>query len=453
MTDPTTPPLDNLNHHTGPPVQVTNLSVDAVCAFMNRNAGLEAAAGLLAEARIKNLPLTALWLDIDRFRQINDSFGHAGGDRLIGRVAACMCSVTSGRREFVRMGGDEFVVLIPGLERTDAAHIAQRLLSEVEQPMAIGDIMIRPSASIGIAMSEPDDYPLGLLERADRAMIDAKRQGGNRFVISGEEAVPGRLGVELARRELMIESVLHSALENGNLQLHFQPIICPGGRLEAVEALMRCTDQGTHISPNEFIPVAEKTGLIARLGEWSLMQGALCAARLRDQGRPTKVAINVSRAQLLSPGFLPALHGALLCANVAPQLIELELTESLFMDISSIVQVNLFRIREAGVGLAIDDFGTGYSCLANLKDLPATKLKFDRAFISVLPGDRRALAIVKAMTQLGRELGMTVVAEGVETAEQLVACEVAGADATQGYIHACPMSEDNLLLWMAGRKR
>ena len=216
---------------------------------------------------------------------------------------------------------------------------------------------------------------------------------------------------------------------------------------------MRCTDQGTHISPNEFIPVAEKTGLIARLGEWSLMQGALCAARLRDQGRPTKVAINVSRAQLLSPGFLPALHGALLCANVAPQLIELELTESLFMDISSIVQVNLFSIREAGVGLAIDDFGTGYSCLANLKDLPATKLKFDRAFISVLPGDRRALAIVKAMTQLGRELGMTVVAEGVETAEQLVACEVAGADATQGYIHACPMSEDNLLVWMAGRKR
>ena len=138
MTDPTTPPLDNLNHHTGPPVQVTSRSVDAVCAFMNRNAGLEAAAGLLAEARIRNLPLTALWLDI----------------------------------------------------------------------------------------------------------VDAKRQGGNRFVLSGDEAVPGRLGVELARRELMIESVLHSALENGNLQLHYQPIICPGGRLEAVEALMRCTHHG-----------------------------------------------------------------------------------------------------------------------------------------------------------------------------------------------------------------
>jgi EAL domain-containing protein (putative c-di-GMP-specific phosphodiesterase class I) len=193
--------------------------------------------------------------------------------------------------------------------------------------------------------------------------------------------------------------------------------------------------------------------LIVRLGEWSLLQGTRCAARLREQGFATKVAINVSRAQLISTEFLTALHGALICANVPPELIELELTESLFMDISPTVQANLHGARAVGVGLAIDDFGTGFSSLASLKDIPATKLKIDRAFIKVLPGDRRTLAIVKAMTQLGRELGMVVVAEGVETHEQLVASEVAGVGASQGFLHARPMSEDDLLNWMCARKQ
>jgi EAL domain-containing protein (putative c-di-GMP-specific phosphodiesterase class I) len=205
---------------------------------------------------------------------------------------------------------------------------------------------------------------------------------------------------------------------------------------------------GVHMSPQEFIPVAETTGLIARLGEWSLLEGMRCAARLRDQGRPTKVAINVSRAQLLSKGFLAALHAALLCSNVDPRLIELEVTESLFMDHSPTVQTHLNSIRAVGVGLAIDDFGTGYSCLGSLKDLPVTKLKFDRAFICVLPEDRRAMTIVKYMTQLAKELGIQVVAEGVETNDQRVTCEVAGVHATQGYLHARPMPEDELLSWI-----
>jgi len=452
MIDRPRQPLEGTDRQAGASIAAANPAVDLISGFLKRNAGLAAVRRQFAEADIRSAPLAALWLDIDRFRQVNDSFGHAGGDRVIGRIAERIRATAPACCEFLHMGGDEFVILIPETGLTCAEQVARQLLLEIEQPMAIDDILIRSSASIGIALRQVEDDPPGLLERADRAMIDAKRQGGNRFVVSGHEALPGHLGVELAREELAIVSALHSALENGELQLNYQPIVRPDGRIEAVEALMRCSAQRLQIPPDKFIPVAEKTGLIVRLGEWSLLQGTRCAARLREQGCATKVAINVSRAQLLSPGFLPALHGALLCANVSPELIELELTESLFMDLSPIVQTHLRSAREAGVGLAIDDFGTGYSCLSSLKDIPATKLKFDRAFISVLPADRRALAIVKAMTQLGRELGMIVVAEGVETPEQVLACEVAGTDATQGFFHARPMSEDDLLLWMETRK-
>jgi diguanylate cyclase (GGDEF)-like protein len=429
---------------------ISQLHTDAISGFLHRNKGMEVAAKLSMQARDEDLPLMAVWLDIDRFRQVNDSFGHAAGDQLISSVAARVRAVVPAGSECVRMGSDEFVLLVPGLKRDEAEPLARRLLRDIELPIGIGDVQVRTSVSVGIAMRENDDTPSRMLERADRAMIDAKRHGGNCFVVFGSD-LPDQLGVELARKELAIKSALHQALEAGQMALYYQPIVSPDGRLEAVEALMRCITPGVQISPHDFIPVAETTGLIARLGEWSLLEGTRFAARLRDQGTPTKVAINVSRAQLLSQSFLPALHAALLCARVAPALIELELTESLFMDDSPMVQNNLQRIRQIGVGLAIDDFGTGFSCLASLKDLPATKMKFDRAFISVLPGDLRALAIVKSMTQLAKELGIKVVAEGVETQDQLVACEVAGVHATQGYIHAHPMPEERLLTWITER--
>lgn len=394
--------------------------------------------------------LAILWIDMDRFRQVNDSFGHAGGDSVISRIAERIRSAIAIPCELVRMGSDEFVVLVHEVDRLGAEQLAGKLLVQIEMPMPIDGILIRPSASIGIALGQVDDYPLGLLERADRAMIDAKRQGGHRIVISGDEVLSGRLGVQLAREELAIESALHAALETGGLELEFQPIVRMDGSIEAVEALMRCNARGLTIPPGKFIPVAEKTGLVFRIGEWSLLQGARCAALLREQGNTTKVAINVSRAQLTSQSFIQALHGALICANVPPELIELELTESLFMDISATVQANLRGAHEAGVGLAIDDFGTGYSCLSSLKDLPVRKIKFDRAFISVLPADGRAFAIVRAMTQLGRDLGMIVVAEGVETPAQLEACVAAGVDATQGFLNAHPMSGESLALWMKG---
>jgi len=316
----------------------------------------------------------------------------------------------------------------------------------------LGAMLPRPAVSIGITWRHAADDPLSLLERADRAMSEAKAQGGNRFAVIAAEPPRATSGARAARQDLEIEGVLHVSLATGDLELHYQPIIRQDGSVEAVEALMRCAVGGRQVSPLQLVAVAEKTGLIVRLGEWILLQGARCAARLREQGYRTKVAINVSRLQLCSASFLSVLHAALICTRLPADAIELELTESLFMDVSPVVQANLRGAHEAGVGLAIDDFGTGYSSLANLKDLPATKLKFDRAFISELPDDRRAFLILGAITPLAGELGMVVVAEGVETAEQLAACEAAQVDATQGFLHARPMSEEALLLWMRTRR-
>ncbi|QKS31549.1 MAG: bifunctional diguanylate cyclase/phosphodiesterase [Candidatus Accumulibacter similis] len=421
---------------------------DETTGFQLRSAASRVVARLFATTELANAALSALWLDLDRFRQVNESFGYAEADAVIACIAGRVRSVVGDGATLLRMGSDEFAVLLPAVETPDAERIAGRLLAVIDQPISLGGFLFRPSVSIGITWRQAADDPLRLLERADRAMSEAKRQGGNRFVVLAAEPPRTMSGSWAARQDLEIESVLHAALATGDLELHYQPIVRPGGGVEAVEALMRCAVGGRQLSPLQVVAVAERTGLIVRLGEWSLLQGARCAARLREQGSQTKVAINVSRLQLCSPNFLSVLHAALICSRLPADAIELELTESLFMDISPVVQANLRGAREGGVGLAIDDFGTGYSSLANLKDLPATKLKFDRAFIRELPGDRRAFAILSAITRLAGELGMVVVAEGVETAAQLTACEAARVDATQGFLHAKPMSEEALLRWM-----
>jgi len=425
--------------------------LDPIIGVLSRKEGLNAASRLVAETAAIPKPLAFIWLDLDRFQQVNQSFGHAGGDKVISSIAERIRSAISCSNEVARMGSDEFVCMVPGLDQDGAEQLASELLRLIDQPLAINDLQFRPSVSIGVAMHSTDEDSLALLERSDRAMIEAKRRGGNCVVISGDDLLLGRLGILLAREELETESDLHTALETGGLRLNYQPIIGRDGHIEACEALMRCSANNRQISPGKFIPVAEKTGLIVRLGEWSLLQGALCAARLHKQGTPTKVAINVSRLQLSSSKFIHAVNGALICADVAPALIELELTESLFMDLSETVQNNLQSARSMGMGLAVDDFGTGYSSLSTIKDLPATKLKLDRAFVCVLPEDRRALIVVKAMTQLARELGMTVVAEGVETQGQMDALTEAGVDAIQGYLLARPMAEDALLTWLTQR--
>jgi len=428
------------------------IGFDSLTGFLDRSGCLRAAVRLADFCRSQQQALSVLWLNLDRFKQVNESFGHMGGDAVIARVGARLAELFSGRAELCRMGSDEFVFLMPAGDRTQAEQMAAEALRSVAQPIEIGNIRLRPSGSVGVALLDAVEDPIAFLERAERAMVEAKRLGGGRHVVSGDERVPGRVGVLLAREELAIESLIHAALENGGLTLHYQPIVRFDGTIEAVEALMRCQVGDQSLPPGKLIPVAEKTGLVVRLGEWSLLHAAQQARLLRDRGLPTKVAVNVSRAQLTAPRFVEALHAALFCADLAPELLELELTESLFMDLSDTVQSNLLAARKAGVSLAIDDFGTGYSCLADLKDIPATKLKLDRAFVRVLPEDRRALAVVRAIGQLGRELGMTVVAEGVETQAQYDTLAGVGLDAIQGFLCARPMDAQALVGWLE-RKR
>lgn len=427
-------------------------NLDSLTGFLDRFGCFQAVAKLANESTGSCPPFAVIWIDLDRFKQVNESFGHIIGDEVIENLATRLRTRVSGRAELSRVGGDEFVLLVPKFDSLKAQQFAVEVARTIEEPLNIGNLTLRPTASIGIAIYEPNEDPLALLERADHAMFAAKVRGGNCIVCSGEELIPGRLGISLAREELSIESNLHTALETGGISLHYQPIIHASGQIEAVEALMRCNVNSKSISPVKFIPVAEKTGLVVRLGEWSLLQGAMHARQLQEAGFHTKVAINVSRAQLISPKFTQALHAALICSNVRPELIELELTESLFVDISDTVQKNLRNAIAAGVRLAIDDFGTGYSCLANLKDIPAGKLKLDRAFVTVLPEDRRSLSVVKAMTQLAHELGMTVVAEGCEKQEQIDALYDVGVDAIQGFFYAKPMPEAEVLPWLQARK-
>ena len=428
-----------LNQSMPPP------EIEPITGFLNRRACF-AHITQLAIAATPEHPLAVIWIALDRFKRVNQSLGHQGGDTFIRQIAQRLRKKTAANAQWCHMSGDEFVCLLTDCDFDHANQIASTLLREIEIPLLVAELPLHPSASLGIAILAADENPYTCLERADQAMNTAKRAGGGRIVTAGSEPVPGRLGIHLARHELELENKLHLALNEGGLSLHYQPCLDINGRIIAFEALMRCSDH--KLSPSEFIPIAEKTGLIVRLGEWGLLEGARCAQRLVAAGLHIPISVNVSRAQFMTPRFTQTLHAALLCANVAPELIELELTESLFMDHSRTVQANLRAAHEAGVTFAIDDFGTGYSCLANLKDIKASKLKLDREFVVALPDDPRAFAVVNAIVKLGHDLGMLVVAEGVENRAQLDALHQAGVDITQGYFHARPMPETELLAWL-----
>lgn len=421
---------------------------DPITGFPTRTGCFDSVTQLASRAT-PDRPLSIVWIALDRIKQINESFGHQGGDVVIFQIASRLRHRAGAGVQWFRVAGDEFVGLFPASDTDLALQLASALLDEVQHPLSLNEMQLHPSASLGVATLEPGEAPANCLERADRAMNFAKQAGGRRVIASGAEEIPGRSGIRLAHYELQIENQLHLAIGQGGLRLHYQPSIDSDGHIVAVEALMRCTSHP--LTPGEFIPVAEKTGLIVRLGEWSLLEGAHFAKRLFAAGQPIPVSINVSRAQFVASNFVKILHSALLCADVQPELIELELTESLFMEHSSIVQKNLCAVHEAGVKIAIDDFGTGYSCMATLKDINAVKLKIDRAFVVSLPHDRRAFSVVKAIARLGEDLGMLVVAEGVENQDQVDTLREAGVHIIQGYIHAHPMAEDMLLTWLMNR--
>ena len=426
--------------------------IDPTTGFLDRFSCLQLASDLVEQVGVSGQPLAALWIDLDRFKQINESFGYVGGDNVISFIADRLRENIRGGLEIGRVGADEFVCLAPNFSMELAEQLGHDLMRAIEPPLAMGDFRIRLTASIGIALLEADESATELLERADWSKITAKKQGGNRCITSGNELIPSHMGIIQAREDLEVEYLLHTALESGGLELHYQPILDFSGKVLSVEALMRCTINGKSIPPARFFPVAEKSRLIVRLGEWSLLQGALQARQLNQNGLSTTVSINVSLAQLSDIHFTAALLAAITEAGITPALIELELADSIFMSASEIVQSNLRNARDIGVNLSIDNFGNGFSCLAHLKDIPTTKLKLGRALISTLPEDRRSMSVVKGMIQLGKDLGMSVIAEGVETQQQMEALKELCVDGIQGYYYAKPMDVGALSSWLQDRE-
>ena len=426
---------------------------DPLTGSLDRSGCLRFISSLPPSSQTQDRQVAVLWIDLDRFSQINKSFGHLVGDSVLAGIARRLARASAQHGRLALLGGDEFALILPGSQAAEAERLAGKLLSDICEPFGIGTTRLRLSASIGIALAQPDEPAHELLERADRAKAEAKRFGGSRLHLSDAQTarLPG--GKFLARKELGIEETLHRAFETGGLSLQYQPIVrIVGGHADTVEALMRCAVDGVDTPPDRFIPVAEKTGLIHRLGAWSLVTAASFVHRLQARGDTIRVAVNVSRAQLNDPTLVQSLHAVLSYTTISPLHIELEITESLFMDASEQVRDNLAAIREAGFPLVMDDFGTGYSSLAYLKNLPAEKLKLDRAFVVDLPHDYRALCVARAVTRLARDMGIAVVAEGVESAQQYDVLAEIGVTSIQGYYLARPMAEPALLAWLKEKR-
>jgi diguanylate cyclase (GGDEF)-like protein/PAS domain S-box-containing protein len=381
-------------------------------------------------------PLAILFFDLDRFRLVNDTLGHEVGDMLIKAVAQRL-SDKIGHRGFVaRMGADEFMVMInPVWSREEADSLARELLTCFETPFEAGSQELFDSASMGCSMYPWDGEDVQTLQRnADTAMHRAKASGRNRFLQFAPVMTAG-LG-----RRLKIQNQLHRAQDRGELQLYYQPQHdLKDDRMIGVEALLRWNspDLGS-VSPAEFIPVAEESGLIVGIGTWVLREACRQCREWCDAGHPLKVAVNVSALQFARPDFIETVQSALRRSGIPPELLELELTETVLMQEPTEASTELDRLREIGVLVSIDDFGTGYSSLAYLQRLPIQSVKIDLSFVRSISENEEVPPLIRAITALARGLNIDVLAEGVEQPYQARVLRRAGCNRVQGYLYGRP---------------
>jgi diguanylate cyclase (GGDEF)-like protein/PAS domain S-box-containing protein len=376
--------------------------------------------------------LAVLFIDLDRFKIVNDSLGHEAGDSLLKEMATRFRSCLRGSDVVARLGGDEFVVLVEQTHgHEDAAGVARKLLSAAIQPVEILGQECRVTASVGIAMYPSDARDAqSLMKNADIAMYVAKEEGKNNFQFYSQTVSALHVG------RLQLETNLRSALERNEFTLHYQPkLALRTGEVSGVEALIRWwnPDLGA-VPPAQFIPLAEDSGLIAAIGKWVLRTACRQNVAWQKQGLPAIcMGVNISPRQFRDVRLLSDIAEVLSETGMAPELLELEITEGVTLqDVDQVVE-KLRAIKAMGVRLAIDDFGTGYSSLAQLKRFPIDTLKVDRSFIRDIPRDHEDEAITRAIIAMGRTLGVTVVAEGVETAEQEDLLRGLGCDEMQGF--------------------
>jgi diguanylate cyclase (GGDEF)-like protein len=421
---------------------------DVLTGLHNRAAAIEFLGQALARASRNSEALAVLFLDLDEFKRANDTHGHAVGDAILSDIARRMAGAARGGDFLARLGGDEFVVIAEGIgDGAEATAIAARLIDAASEPVDVDGMRVTVAARVGIAfaLDGAADDPSQLLARADLALSRAKHAVNSRIEIY-DESMQRAL---VARGE--IEQDLHAALDRDGegLFLQYQPVIdTTSGELTAVEALVRW-DRREHgrTQPNDFIPVAEASDLIIRLDCWVL--GA-ALAQLQQWSRAgseeINLAVNISGRHLLSGQLVEHVAEALDASGIEPRRLVLELTETVLLADLPAVAVEAERLRNLGVRVSIDDFGTGYTSLAHLQHLTVDEIKIDRSFIQQLPGGRDS-SLVRMVTELGHHLGVSIVAEGVETEDQLAALRDVGCDSLQGFLIARPLAVEHLVAW------
>ncbi|HEX5394659.1 MAG TPA: EAL domain-containing protein [Rhodocyclaceae bacterium] len=411
---------------------------DALTGLPNRNHWLERAKIALAAALRHNEQLAVLFLDLDQFKTVNDSLGHPVGDRLLAKVAKRLSACLRGEDLLARLGGDEFVVLQERIERaSDAGAVARKMLMALSKPFDIEGHELTLTVSIGVALFPNDSQNIdSLLQQADVAMYSAKSKGRNNYQYFAPEMTAR------ASERLLLEASLRRALERREFELYYQPQIEPRtGRVCGAEALIRWhhPERGL-LMPGNFISVAEDSGLIVPMGDWILEEVFAQQIRWQLAGvPPVRLAANISALQFVQEDFVTKVERLLAQTDANPQQLELELTESTLMEPDQKLMDRLIQLRRRGFTLALDDFGTGYSSLSYLKRLPITRLKVDRSFVMDLPGDTEDAAIAMATLSIARDLGMEVVAEGVETEAQYEFLMERGCNNMQGFLFSKPL--------------
>ncbi|WP_224704101.1 putative bifunctional diguanylate cyclase/phosphodiesterase [Devosia aquimaris] len=380
-----------------------------------------------------------LYIDLDHFKAVNDTLGHAVGDEVIKQASARLWGATRETDVLARLGGDEFALLMREIEDASAAaKVADRIIRAISAPMNIGGQQIEIGASIGIAVGPGDgDKTDTLVKNADLALYRAKSEGRStyHFFENGMDA-------ELQRRR-NIEAGLRLALQREELRLVYQPLLgLEEDRVTCVEALLRWDHDDRTISPTEFVPIAEETGLIVQIGEWVLREATRAAAQWPGAVR---VAVNLSPIQFKGRDLVGMVKSALAAAGLPAARLELEITESLLLTENDATLRTLHDLRAMGVRISMDDFGTGYSSLSYLRSFPFDKIKIDRSFMHDLTERKDSQAIMQAVIGLGRSLGMSTTAEGVETQDQLTLVRAQGATEVQGFLFSPPLPPEALV--------
>ncbi len=427
-------------------------SHDSLTGMLNRSALMRTFEKEIERAREEGRQLALLFIDLDRFKAVNDTLGHAAGDRLLVAVAERMRRQIKTQDVMARLGGDEFTVLLDdSCSSGAAAKVADRMIAGIAQPFIIDGQEMFVTASIGIACYPADGTDAAtLLKNADVAMYRAKQRGKNTF-----QFFTADMNVR-AFEQMLLENSLRRALERSEFELHYQPQIATAtGTVAGVEALLRWQHPELGlVLPDAFVTLAEQNGLIVPIGGWVLREACRQGRAWLDAGLHFgRVAVNLSARQFSSGDLLDTIRAALDDSGLPAAMLELEITESTIMHNPPEAVMLLDRIRDMGVALSIDDFGTGYSSLTSLKQYPLDSLKIDRSFVQGIPNDADDVAITEAIIAIAHKMRLKVVAEGVETREQANFLRLAGCDVTQGYLVGRPAPADEVVAHFTSKRR